>query len=189
MDCGVLPIAMSKIAGPSRFGWRDRNAVACTGLLPPHAVIHLRMSLRWRQLDTVLHKNCPEDSFENPQKRPCQGRQCTSQRGPQDISQRSMRASDNPRPRIADSQWKQMLTTTYGNPTIQKTLSHNHTNKARNQLAGIILTRSRITMGRYAQEGHRADDRATPAIDNQLQFTANLCTAHIVSTSPGTTGV
>jgi hypothetical protein len=39
------------------------------------------------------------------------------------------------------------------------------------------------------QKGHSSAFQAPVTIDNQLQFTANLCTAHILQTSLGTTGV
>lgn len=88
---------------------------------------------------------------------------------------------------IASSQYKQMLTITYGNHTDEKTLSHNRTNTMPDDFSGIFLTCVPITMARPRQEEDRVVAQAPVGIDNQLQFTANLCTAHITST--GITGV
>jgi hypothetical protein len=147
--------------------------------------IHRPMSLRWRQLDTVLNKNCREDAIKSWRRHPLIASLRIYHIG------FSRRAADLCRPfrpykhiRVQNG-WNQMLTMAYGNFTAGLPLSHKRTSER----SGTKLVRERIIMRRAAQLGRKQFSPVRVGIDNQLQFTANLCTAHIRRTSPGTTGV
>jgi hypothetical protein len=147
--------------------------------------IHRLMSLRWRQLDTVLNKNCREDAIKSWWRHPLPqslriyyiglSRHVADLRGTLRLH-RDIRVQNG---------WNQMLTMAYGNFTAGLPLSHKRTSER----SGTRLVRERIIMRRAAQLGRKQFSPVRVGIDNQLQFTANLCTAHIRRTSPGTTGV
>jgi hypothetical protein len=147
--------------------------------------IHRLMSLRWRQLDTVLNKNCREDAIKSWRRHPLIASSRINRIG---LSRHTadLRRPLRPYPDICvQNGWNQMLTMAYGNLTACLPLSRNRTLDD----SGTKLGRERLNMRRAVQLGRKRFSQIRVGIDNQLQFTANLCTAHIRRTSPGTTGV
>ncbi len=155
----------------------------------PVRLIHLPMSLRWRQLDTVLNKICREDAIKTRRANLLRSSFRIYQTGHSRRAARWRRPSCPYRDDRTRNGWNQMLTMGYGNFIAGLAVFHNQTLNTDRQSSGTKLSRGRIIMGRAVQEGHKDFLEPRVGIDNQLQFTANLCTAHTLCTSSGTPGV